>query len=117
MTDAPVQTDAAGLGRTETGELNNPSIQPTPETTTPPPAEPKTVLNQNEPAPKPEPPKPAEGAPEKYSDFKVPEGYQLDPEVNTKASDLFKSMGLSQDSAQKLVDFYTAETKEAFEAP
>jgi hypothetical protein len=66
-----------------------------------------------------EPPKPAEpeGAPEKYEDYKVPEGYTLDPEVRTKADGIFKGMGLSQKEAQSLVDFYISETKEVFEAP
>lgn len=59
----------------------------------------------------------SEGAPETYSDYKVPEGYTLDPEVKTKADTLFKGLNLNQEQAQSLVDFYTAETKEAFEAP
>lgn len=130
MTDQS-QTDAAGITRTATGEINNPVAQPAAETkppesppsTTPtetqPPTEgtePKTVLNEQTAKP-PTETKPAEGAPEKYADYKVPEGYVLDPEVKTKADDLFKGLGLNQDQAQKLVDFYTSETKEAFEAP
>lgn len=70
-----------------------------------------------------EPPKEAKaeeklaGPPEKYEDFKVPEGYVLDPEVAKEATDLFKETGLTQEGAQKFVDFYAAKTKEAFEAP
>jgi antitoxin component of RelBE/YafQ-DinJ toxin-antitoxin module len=66
-----------------------------------------------------EPAKPAEpeGAPEKYEDYKVPDGYTLDTEVRTKADGIFKGMGLTQKEAQSLVDFYIAETKEVFEAP
>lgn len=41
-----------------------------------------------------------------YKPFTVPEGYELNPEVATEASTLFKEMGLNQDQAQKLVDFY-----------
>lgn len=58
-----------------------------------------------------------DGAPESYSDYKVPEGFTLDPEIKTAADKLFKGMNLSQAQAQELVDFYAAQTKEAFEAP
>ena len=57
------------------------------------------------------------GAPEKYEDYKVPDGYTLDPEIKTEADALFKNSGLSQEQAQKFVDFYTAKTTEAFKAP
>lgn len=58
-----------------------------------------------------------QGAPEKYEDYKVPDGYALDPEIKTKADALFKGMNLSQEQAQGLVDFYRELTTEAFEAP
>lgn len=45
--------------------------------------------------------------PEKYSDWKLPEGYELDSGVSEKAGGLFKELGLSQEAAQKLVDFYS----------
>jgi hypothetical protein len=64
--------------------------------------------------------KPAEaaaGAPEKYADFKVAEGFVLDPKVAEEVSGIFKGMNLSQENAQKLVDFYSAKTQEAQEAP
>jgi len=61
--------------------------------------------------------KDAAGAPEKYADFKVPDGYELDKAVAEKISPMFKEMNLSQDQAQKLVDFYVAETKESQERP
>lgn len=55
--------------------------------------------------------KPAEtkpdGAPEKYEDFEVPEGYTLDTTVATEAGALFKKHNLSQAAAQELVDFYS----------
>lgn len=44
------------------------------------------------------------GAPEKYEDFKPPEGIQFDPEIVTEAQGVFKELGLSQEKAQKLVD-------------
>lgn len=56
-------------------------------------------------------------APEKYEAFKVPDGFTLDEKVATEAGALFKEAGLSQDAAQKLVDFYTAKTQEAFQQP
>jgi antitoxin component of RelBE/YafQ-DinJ toxin-antitoxin module len=60
---------------------------------------------------------PGGGAPDKYEVFTVPEGFTLDEEVSKEANDLFKSSNLSQSQAQKMVDFYVAKTKEAFEAP
>jgi|ERR1041385_2925288 len=50
--------------------------------------------------------KPAAGAPEKY-DFKPPEGYSLDEKLVGEVTPLFKEMGLTQENAQKLVDFYS----------
>lgn len=61
--------------------------------------------------------KKSEGAPEKYEDFKLPDGYELVPEVKTKAEGLFKELGLSQEGAQKLVDFYRETTDAAFRQP
>jgi hypothetical protein len=49
----------------------------------------------------------AKGAPEKYEDFKVPEGFTLDKALVEKAAPVFKELGLSQEKAQKLVDFYS----------
>jgi len=57
------------------------------------------------------------GAPEKYADFKVPEGYTLDGEVASEAQALFKKANLTQAHAQELVDFYIKQSKQAFEAP
>lgn len=53
----------------------------------------------------------AEGAPEKYADFKAPEGFELDKESMEKASVIFKELNLSQDQAQKLVDYYSGLSK------
>lgn len=122
MTDQPTTTDEAGVQRTPTGEINNPTaVMPGEEskpttTPTPTPSEPKTILNEDKPK-EPEPPKAAEGAPKEYTDYKVPEGFTLDPEVKKQADALFKGMGLSQENAQKLVDFYAGKTIEAHDAP
>lgn len=94
------------------------------ENTTPPPETPKAPTSllgealdkapKQDSAPKkegddaPKPPEPAAtGAPEKYTDFKLPEGFTLPAETLTEATGLFKDMNLSQDQAQKLVDFHT----------
>lgn len=61
-----------------------------------------TLLNQEEPV--------AEAAapvvPETYAEFKLPEGATIDPELLAEASPIFKELGLTQENAQKLVDFY-----------
>lgn len=57
-----------------------------------------------------------EGAPEKY-DFKVPEGYEIPDETMGKVDGLFREANLSNGQAQKFVDFYEEQTKEAMAAP
>lgn len=47
--------------------------------------------------------KPA-GAPEKYEDFKLPEGAKVDEAVMGEFATVAKELGLSQEQAQKLVD-------------
>lgn len=69
--------------RTETGEIKDASA-------TTPPVE----------APKPE------GAPEAYAEFTAPEGATLDKETIEAAAPVFKELGLTQEQAQKLVNFY-----------
>lgn len=61
---------------------------------------------------KPEPSKPL-GAPEKYEAFKAPEGVTLDPKAMEAFQGVAKELGLSQDQAQKLVDFQTQAIKVA----
>lgn len=46
----------------------------------------------------------ADAVPEKYEDFKVAEGLELNAEVMTEFSALAKELGLSQEKAQKLID-------------
>lgn len=70
----------------------------------------KSLLNKKEPA------KP-EGAPEKYEDFKLPEGYELDKASAEKATAAFKNMGLSQAQAQDLINLYAETSLEAEQAP
>lgn len=60
---------------------------------------------------------PATGAPEKYEDFKLPDGYAFDPEALKTVTALFKESGLSQAAAQKLVDYYAENSLQAAKAP
>ncbi|BCS54774.1 hypothetical protein [Geobacter sp. SVR] len=46
-------------------------------------------------------------APEQYADFKVPEGIVLDPAMMEKFAPLAKSLNLSQEKAQGLIDLAT----------
>jgi Ca2+-binding RTX toxin-like protein len=48
------------------------------------------------------------GAPEKYEDFKLPEGVAVDAAAIEAFTPLAKELGLSQEAAQKLVDFQAA---------
>lgn len=59
----------------------------------------------------------AEGAPEKYEAFTVPEGYEIDAPTMEKAQGIFKELNLSQEQAQKLVNFYSDQVKALTEAP
>jgi hypothetical protein len=62
-------------------------------------------------------PKAPVGAPEKYEDFKVPDGFKFDEPVLKEVQTTFKELGLSQDQAQKLVDLYGKNALEAAAAP
>lgn len=53
-----------------------------------------------------------DGAPEKYEDFKMPEGVEVDKAALEKFTPLAKELNLSQDNAQKLVDFYAKAQQE-----
>lgn len=57
------------------------------------------------------------GAPDKYEDFKLPEGIELKPDTLASAQELFKDLGLTQEGAQSLVDFHTQQMTEAASAP
>lgn len=56
------------------------------------------------------------GAPETYTDFKMPEGVALDKALLDKALPMFKDLGLSQDAAQKLVSFQAENVKSEIDA-
>lgn len=61
--------------------------------------------------------KKAEGAPEKYEDFKLPDGVALEAEQLTAAQELFKKHNLPQEAAQSLVDFHVKAIQDAVEGP
>jgi len=132
MTDTTVTTDPPQGNQPAVREADGTlkDQTPSPETTTPTPA-PKTegqsFLTQTPEAPKEElkeEPKPEDkkpdaegGAPEKYADFKVPEGFKFDEKALTEAQAAFKELGLTQEGAQKLIDTYAKNTQQAIEAP
>jgi len=81
--------------RTPTGEIKDANTPPTPPPEAPkPPEVPPAPTGQHEP-------------PESYTEFKAPEGYKLAAQLVTEATPLFKDLKLTQDQAQKLVDWYS----------
>ncbi|MDE2022176.1 MAG: peptidase [Patescibacteria group bacterium] len=68
-------------------------------------------------APKePEAPKQPAGAPEKY-ELKAPEGVEVDTEALTSFETVARDLNLTNEAAQKLMDFEAARLKPLFEAP
>lgn len=51
----------------------------------------------------------AKRAPEKYSDFSLPEGFKLDAEASAKFGDTARKFGLTQEEAQELMTLHAAE--------
>lgn len=95
---------------------DDPSQIPTTPTTTPPPAnspEARTasgeIIDAGVSAPETqvttETKDPAAPVPETYAEFKAPEGATLDAALIAEVTPIFKELGLSQDAAQKLVEF------------
>jgi hypothetical protein len=109
-----------GPSRTPDGTIIDQSTIPP---TTPPATTPSDTSTKTEPSPGPDTKSPFNkdaapaGAPEKYADFTVPDGFKLDEAIGGEASKLFKEMNLSQPQAQSLVDFYVKQTQAAFQAP
>lgn len=121
MSEAPATSqDPAGVDRTPTGEIATQTQTTTPTATTPQtsttPTETPSLANQPAESLANQKP-PPEGAPTAYSDYVVPEGYELDKTVATEANAIFKELNLTQAQAQKLVDFYTAKTTESANQP
>jgi hypothetical protein len=58
----------------------------------------------------------SKGAPEKYEDFKLPEGVQSDPADVAEFQGLAKELNLTQEQAQKLIDFEAKVSQKAADA-
>lgn len=91
-------------GTTESVENNSETLlDSSPTEETPKAEEGKTLLDGQESTKEEEK---AETAPEEYAEFTMPEGVELNSDILAEASPLFKELGLSQENAQKLVDFH-----------
>lgn len=58
----------------------------------------------------------ADGAPEKYEPFTLPDGMEIDSEAMTEFQTIAKELNLSQEKAQKLVDLQTKREQATAEA-
>lgn len=99
----PTTTDSSSTTpetKPEVKPETKPSTEPDPK---------KTALNNEG--------KPVEGAPDKYTDFKLPEGIKLEPKALEEATAVFKGLNLSQEAAQSLVDFHAKQIAEIAEGP
>lgn len=118
MAEEPV-VDSSGVGRTPEGAIADGQTTQSDQssaTTTPPTDSGTTLLTKGE---KPAEPKVEEktSAPEKYSEYRLPEGLSLDAEVKGKADTLFKGLGLTQEQAQSVVDLYGEQISKIASAP
>lgn len=104
----------AEAARTPEGTLKDVRETAPPETASSSETTDKSLLNEPDAEAK-EPEKAA--APEKYEDFKLPEGFEANPETMKEAGELFKKIGLSQEHAQELVSFYAKVSQAAADAP
>lgn len=119
MTDTTVTTETPPTTpSTETPQPNTPEArnadgslrdQTAPLTTTPEPKpnEPSTPTKKDG----------TSTVPETYADFTAPEGYTVDKALIDAAVPLFKDLGLTQEQAQKLVDFQAQRQIELAKAP
>lgn len=57
------------------------------------------------------------GAPDTYTDFKLPDGLTLEPTALTEATAVFKDLNLTQAQAQSLVDFHAKQLKAVSDGP
>ncbi len=109
---------------------DEPVVTPEPGITPPapligdPPKEAPAVEPVEEEPPKEEPPKeeppkeePKPKAPEEYSEFSVPEGTTLDEQTGTEFKVIAKELDLTQEQAQKLLDFGGDKLRAQIEAP
>lgn len=88
-----------------------PAAAPVPQ---PPEAKPpgETILGAKPVEEKPAEPAKPEGAPEKYTDFTLPEGAEVNAELMSSFKDLAKANNLPQAAAQQLVEFHVSALKQ-----
>ena len=111
---APAPAAQPAPGEAKPGEQPKPSEAKPGE-----PAKPEgkddTILGGDK-KPSEEKPEVKQGAPEKYTDFTMPEGMTLDKDTAEKAIAMFKEMNLSQEQAQKRVTLQAENAKALNEA-
>jgi hypothetical protein len=123
MPDAPVVTPPVVTPPVVTPPVVTPPVV-TPPVVTPPVTTPKvdaaapktgskTILGGDVTPPK---DAPKTGAPEKYTDFKLPDGLKFDPALVEPFNAVAKELGLSQDGAQKIVDLQAQSVKAEIDA-
>jgi hypothetical protein len=114
-------TSPEGVARTPTGDIASQSQTTSPEATTPQtsttPTENPSLANQSGESLANQKTPTEGGAPEAYTTWTVPEGFQMDEAVSKEIGTLFKGMNLTQAQGQQLVDFYTAKTAESANQP
>jgi hypothetical protein len=107
LTDGVVKTDA-GVAKTDAG-AKDPAA-----------AAKDTAAAGSDPAKKPADGDPDKGkvagAPEKYEDFTLPEGFTVDAKELEEVQGLFKEANLDQPTAQKMIDKWTGKQTAAAEA-
>lgn len=126
-TDPPPMNDPAARATDGTLKDQSPSLTPSPEPKNP---DGTTFLTEGD-KPK-DPPKdadpkdaPKDGdkpkdvpvVPEKYADFKLPDGFKMDEKTLPEVQGMFKEAGLTQEAAQKFIDFYAKNGMDAAAAP
>lgn len=110
---SPLPNDPAS--RNPDGSLKDQAIPPKDGETPKPIDQQKSGSDEGEKKPADEKKPETPAVPDKY-EFKLPEGFELKAETNTEVQELFKGLGLSQESAQKLVDFHAKEVKAVADA-
>jgi hypothetical protein len=124
MTDQSQPTvDSSGITRTAEGQIvegqTTQTDQQTSSSTETTPPDGKTLLTEGkkDDVKSTDTKEASKGAPEAYEDYKLPDGFTLSPTIKTEADALFKGLGLSQEGAQSLVDFYAKQVSEIASAP
>ena len=101
----------------ETSPLTQPAAVPAPTTPTEPSPSATTPTLSDTSLVNEKTPQTPEGAPESYSDFKFPEGFESNDEILNEAKGLFKDLNLAQGNAQRLIDLYSKVSQQSAEAP